>query len=450
MKTTLLTAFTNELSLGADGYAQLAPIGDFPGVAFIADPQARGGFRKAKAIQRVDAVAVADMVNEYQASRKGITRFLRSRPIFKGHPDVPGNERRYPDKTPKGVIANVVARSDGLYGEPILTHEGEQLVTQTNCKFPSARWEADEVGEENGLKIYRPSRLLSVGLTPSPNLPVQMMNEMDDDGDYDGDHDADEQMPCPHCKKSTPAKPGACSYCGQAISPHHVAQARAQMHNDLAAKTAADAETKTTRMIKTKLLAVLHKLGITVANDATDEQLAAAVDDLGNKAASAATLATEKTSLANSVTSLESAATARVTEIGALRTERDNLKTSFDNERKARIDDELGAALRDGRVLGADAPAWRTRLENPAQFDNELKNLRALKPIIKTRTSFTRGTRTIEIANAAQRRQALQEVIAEICAERKWDPRADYDKAFAEAQKQHPAIFESMAKPGKA
>ena len=99
----------NEMRVGEDGWAQIAPFGDFPGVALVAD--GKGGFTREKAIQRMDRVAVTQMVNEYNRSRRGLSRFIKSRPLFVGHPDVPGMETRYPDQLPKGAFMSLKRRA---------------------------------------------------------------------------------------------------------------------------------------------------------------------------------------------------------------------------------------------------------------------------------------------------------------------------------------------------
>lgn len=186
-KVEMLVAFSNELTVGEDGWAQIAPFGDFPGVAIISD--GRGGYSQEKAIQRMDRKAVTQMVNEFTASQRGTRKFLTSRPIFLGHPDAPGGAAKYPDKQPKGVFASLAMREPttgdlpgGFYGQPILTDDGAALVASKKVRAFSGRWEADEyLGEEviNGTKtkVFRPTRFLSAGMTASPNLPVEMFNE---------------------------------------------------------------------------------------------------------------------------------------------------------------------------------------------------------------------------------------------------------------------------------
>ena len=58
-----------------------------------------------------------------------------------------------------------------------MTDEGEQLIANKQYRALSGRWEAEYVGEENGAKVYRPTKFLSAGLTNQPNLPVQLLNE---------------------------------------------------------------------------------------------------------------------------------------------------------------------------------------------------------------------------------------------------------------------------------
>ena len=167
-----------------------------------------------------------------------------------------------------------------------------------------------------------------------------------------------------------------------------------------------------------KIIAWLSRHGITVANDATEEQVAAALAQLDPKLQSAAGL--------------------------------DIAREQFANERKARIDSELARALRDGRITDADRPTWQQRLANETQFTNELAALAALKPALKTHSlTLDRGDRKIELANAANRRHLVAEVLAEIANELDLDLKqaAHYDRAWTEAQKRHPALFDAMARP---
>ena len=48
-----------------------------------------------------------------------------------------------------------------------------ELLRNAHFKFLSPYWEAREIGQENGRRIYQPIALLSAGLTNQPNIPVR-------------------------------------------------------------------------------------------------------------------------------------------------------------------------------------------------------------------------------------------------------------------------------------
>jgi hypothetical protein len=168
------------------------------------------------------------------------------------------------------------------------------------------------------------------------------------------------------------------------------------------------------------IIAWLSKHGITLANEATDAQIAEALTQLEPKFANTA----------------------------ALEQERDAARARFANERKARIDAELGRAIRDGRITDAERKTWETRLAGEAQFANELAALASLAPKIKTASiTSDRGERKAELASHGERRNLVRDILVEIANEKHWDTVRDYDRCWAEAQRRHPALFSAMAKP---
>lgn len=168
-------SITNETSVGADGWAQLAPWGDFPGEVFIT--QAGAAPKSYPAIQRLDREAGKNMVEAFNSLGGRMKRWLSGVNIYHGHPDAVGRGHQYPDKASKGVIAELAIREDGLYGRPVFSNEGIALLESQSGLAFSARWSAAPAGEEGGKKIFRPDRLLSAGLTTRPNLPVEAVNE---------------------------------------------------------------------------------------------------------------------------------------------------------------------------------------------------------------------------------------------------------------------------------
>ena len=410
--------FSNEVVIGADGWAQIAPFGDFPSFAVL--PQADGSVKRMQVIQRIDKECATQMVNEFQSGRKGLKKFFAGRPIYVGHPDVPGIGAKYPDKAPKGVIADLAVRADGLYGMPVFTNEGSELVEQKKLRFFSGRLaDCDECDPVNETRVFRPNLFISVGLTNQPHLPVQMLNEAD-----------------------------ACA-----------AALEEQSNN----------ETKMKKTLLEKIIGLCTKAGIELANTADEAAVEAALDKL-SKVDPAATFANERTTwetttggikkkllgLAAAV-KLTFANESEITDIAAtvaqieekvktLGTEHQTALTSFANERADRIKDELGLALTSGRITAAEQATWQSRLNVAAQFANELTALRALKPTVKTDSiTINRGDRKVELANASERREMLAELVNEEMTTNK----VDYDTAFSKVQKRFPQLFEAMAQPEK-
>lgn len=190
-----------------------------------------------------------------------------------------------------------------------------------------------------------------------------------------------------------------------------------------------------------KLMALCAKLGIQFANaNADDAATEAALTEVETKVAA---FANEKQTLTTKITGLE-------TDKTNLTTERDAARAQFANERAARINDEIGLALSAGRITAAERPAWEGRLRVEANFANEVTAIRGLKPVMKTESiTLKRNGReeTIDISDAKSRRQFINSAIDEVAAEKGLKLPKDYDKAFNEVQRRHPALFANMQQP---
>ena len=178
-EVNLLAEFENGLSLDGDGWAQLAPFGDYPGQALVEDPTV-GCVRKFQAIQRLDPQAASEMVRNFHSPWSRLRRYFTGCPIYVGHPDAPGSRYATP-ASPMGMIVDMEVRGDGLYCKPVFTEEGGSLVKKKTYRAFSGHWTAREIGvqKKDGalLKLFRPERLKSAGLTNHPNLPVHYLNE---------------------------------------------------------------------------------------------------------------------------------------------------------------------------------------------------------------------------------------------------------------------------------
>ena len=142
-------------------------------------------------------------------------------------------------------MADLQAREDGLYGFPVFNPMGAELLNSKDKFYFSVRIQGVPAGIEQGKVVYRPTALISTGLTTNPNLASELLN-------------------------SAPKKDGA-----------------------------------TNTMNKQSILAALAALGATLANDASEDQITTAISGLGEKAKLVGTLENEKAKLVASVATLE-------------------------------------------------------------------------------------------------------------------------------------------------
>jgi len=116
--------------------------------------------------------AIVSITRQFNSLPARLGRLFVGVPFYIGHPDVSALAREYPDRKAYGWIQAVEARAEGLVAKVKWSDEGRTLLEQGHYKFLSPYWEADEIASEQGRKIFRPKRLISVGLTNQPNIPV--------------------------------------------------------------------------------------------------------------------------------------------------------------------------------------------------------------------------------------------------------------------------------------
>lgn len=406
----MFVTIANEIAIGSDGWAQLAPYGDFHGFAIIKQPD--GSYKKKPAIQRVDQQAVADLVNDFASQRRGLSGFFKAPPIFIGHPDAPLVGGKYPTKEPVGIFAN--AKQDttrGLLAEPIFTAAAEQLVAEKKVRQFSIRWGAEFVCEENGVAIFRPNQFLSAGLVERSNLPVEMLNNLQDNL-AEAEAEAVTKQQKQSMKKKLLALVTALSLKPQFANASEPTDAESEAALGLIEERVATFANEQTSL-KTKLLKLCGLVGITFANEAAITDPAATLAQVEEK----------------------------VTKLG---TDVTNARSQFVNERNAHIKTLCDTAITAGRITAAERGDWERRLGVEAQFANEVTALTKLEAKVKT-TSLTlqRGERKVEISNASERR----EMVAELVNEEMENGKCNYDTAYARVQKKFPALFEAMQQP---
>ena len=95
---------------------------------------------------------------------------LKKIPVYLGHPDDPLFKSEHSDPRIYGYVKNLCADKDGLWVFVKLTKYGHTFLSKSPGQYLSPRWVLCKTEHQTA---YHPERLLSVGLTQHPNLPVQ-------------------------------------------------------------------------------------------------------------------------------------------------------------------------------------------------------------------------------------------------------------------------------------
>ena len=95
---------------------------------------------------------------------------LKKIPVYLGHPDDPLFKSEHSDLRIYGYVKNLCADKDGLWVSVKFTKDGRTFLSKSPQHYLSPRWVLCKTENQTA---YHPERLLSVGLTQHPNLPVQ-------------------------------------------------------------------------------------------------------------------------------------------------------------------------------------------------------------------------------------------------------------------------------------
>jgi hypothetical protein len=292
----------------ADGWMRIAPHGKFAGVG--RRPDGKGGWEKIPVIQEIDADVCNEIVRDFHSAGRTVLRFFRGVPVYFGHPDQPCGSQFAHDTDEKGIISQLQARDDGLYALWVINEAGEVMLGKTPRLAPSPRFRASAPEERDGKLFTRPNRLRSVGMTQRPNFPLEVVNS--------GENPA------------------------ETVSVE-----------------------KVTEPTMKKTIAALQHAGITIANEADDVAVAAAIEPALGR-----------------ITTLE-------TDVSNERTAHASTKTELANERKARVGLLLDYAKETGRITDAERPAWERRLN--LDLVNEQAAILGLSPKVKLASTAAAG-----------------------------------------------------------
>jgi hypothetical protein len=267
-----------------------------------------------KFIQVLDNDSADALLSKENSLFGRIKRAIVGVPVYDGHPDLkdhaPETLCNAGRKNTIGVVNKVRKGARGIEGRFSLTPEGAAAVAN-GSKYPSALWLVQPDGRRGDAILAKPFKLLSVGLTAYPNISgVESLAN---------------------------AK-------GAGFSPTHTPAPGEEIQKEPAMN----------KLIQAWLLAQ----GITLANEATDQQVLEALQKhVTGKTGEVTALGNEKSTLAGKITTLESNVTALTNEKTALANEVTGLKaqvTALGNEntglRKCRATAVVDLVIQKGKL----------------------------------------------------------------------------------------------------
>lgn len=343
---------------------------------------------KVRGLQRLDRPIAERLVGLWNSWRGRLARRFAGVPVYLGHPDCQFfRNRGDTDDNAYGWVTEVQAADTGLRMRVEWSPAGAAVLANKSRKFFSPFFAGRVAGQSNGTTVYEPVMLQSVGLTNTPNWPVEPLvnattGEMPTDGGMD--------------------------------------------------------------MLGKELR---KRLGL--PETATDEECMAALDAVMTKGATveeanAKVLETEAllATATAQVAELTNAKTTAETLVAALRTEKDSIQAELVNaragakaERESRLALVVDSAICDGRVLQANRDTTLQALCNSTALDADLDKLsKAPKAIKTTPISVNLGARDMTMRDRQQK-------AIDLANARMKDHGETYETAFAVITKDHPELF---------
>jgi hypothetical protein len=164
----------NHAPIDAEGWALIAPFGEHPKTRFVRNLS--GQIEEQRFIQVLDQEAADDILSVENSMFRKLRRALFGITAYKGHPDLrrhapetvdaPGGDR----PVALGIVDKLRKTDRGIEAHFNLLPDQAGVVENEGCKYPSALWLVRPIGERDGAVLVRPFKLLSVGLTPTPNI----------------------------------------------------------------------------------------------------------------------------------------------------------------------------------------------------------------------------------------------------------------------------------------
>jgi hypothetical protein len=386
----------NELEIDQEGWALIAPFGEHLKSRLIRNES--GDIVEQKFIQVLDNEAADTILSGENTMFRKLKRALFGITVYKGHPDLKQHAPETvdlsggPKKVALGVADKLRKGTRGIEAHFSLLPDEAQAVENEGYKYPSALWLVQPIGERDGAIVCKPFKLLSVGLTPNPNISgVDSLA---------------------NAKSNTPA-----------------------------AKL--DAESNET--MKALLIGWLAAKGIVLANDASEQAVFEAFQrHQTSTSTEVTTLGNDKTTLSGQITTLQNEKTTLGGQVTALTNERTNLTnqvTALTNdkktERKGRAEAVVDLVIHQGRLAIAERDAQITALENSADFDKDAKALKEKAVQFKVGSQNAESSKALANATTPDPRATLLQAVDQ---KMKDTGSSDYAACHAAVMKENPSL----------
>ncbi len=442
----------NAFSADKDHWVQVSPFGDFANVD-------KKGARMIQRFRKEDAEAIC---NEFNGTARKILQPLGT-PFYVGHPDHPRfkGQAGHTDTAAKGrgkemavrhsaecSVCNEFANSGtpcgehGLFMRVKWNPEGEHLISNEAFHGHSVNWAAVPEGKENGVAIFRPVRVKSIGFTNEPAIPVAPVSLANEQGQPNPEQtatvppalkliagfaeDADVTMDqvIEALQKAKPVE--------TANEQGEQSPALTEMALVLLANASGNDDEAADHADFLKWLGDL--LGMT-PEETTREQLQGALEE---KVAKAGTLDRVKKARAG----IDAAHERHIKAMNAL-------EEKLANERKASVTREVDRLIQSGHIVTADRDARIEELANAEDLDAAVTLLANAAPVVKTQ-AVTAGLGTkegIAITEARGRTAKFEELMAR--REQEF-PNESYGERFAAVgnSPEGQSILTQMQRPG--
>lgn len=136
-----------------------------------------GEYPHPKGLQKFDAEAGQFLAQTFNSLPAKVSRlFTPGVPIYKGHPDVPGRPDSNPSAPAVGWVQSVQVANDGVTLGVKWNADGQTAISDAQYRFYSPNWLLRPV--KGGIQ---PVKLLSVGLTNNPRIPVPAIANDDEE-----------------------------------------------------------------------------------------------------------------------------------------------------------------------------------------------------------------------------------------------------------------------------